>query len=93
MLFRSICTINREGDDGRPRLSQLGWSGTIEYDVNHGWLLWRNKQSELVTEQPVELVIEKQRGGQEELIQLTFNRPTTSFHETQPEMKHHTFDE
>ena len=93
IVLLAICTINREGDDGRPRLSQLGWSGTIEYDVNHGWLLWRNKQSELVTEQPVELVIEKQRGGQEGLIQLTFDKPTTSFRETETATKHPTFDE
>jgi replicative DNA helicase len=76
----------RTGDTkGRPRLSDLRESGSIEQDADLVGLLWReeyyadDEEEKKETEGKAELVIAKQRNGPVGTVPLTFRKSFTRF--------------
>lgn len=73
-----VSALNREhdkrnGDDRRPRMSDLRGTSAIEYEADHVWLLWRHEQG------AVDLVIAKQRNGPQGTVTLAWKGETTRF--------------
>jgi replicative DNA helicase len=79
----ALAQLNRsgEGRDGRPRMSQLRDSGSIEQDANVVILLHRPGFRHDGTA-IIEAIIEKARGGKaHQAIEYSFHGPTTTFRE------------
>jgi replicative DNA helicase len=71
---------HREG--GQPRLSDLRDSGAIEQDADVVLMLWRQGQQDpLVEYEDVNAIIAKHRNGPTGMVELTFHKPTTTFHD------------
>ena len=82
----------RTGDSkGRPRLSDLRESGSIEQDADLVGLLWReeyyadDEEEKKEIEGKAELVIAKQRNGPVGGVPLTFRKHFTRFEDREPE--------
>ena len=82
----------RTGDSkGRPRLSDLRESGSIEQDADLVGLLWReeyysdDEEEKKEIEGKAELVIAKQRNGPVGAVPLTFLKHITRFEDRAPE--------
>lgn len=74
----AVASINREGykDKGaRPQMQHLRESGNIEFDADNVWMLWREKDDS-VSSEDLELYIRKQRNGPLGTVHLEFNLPT-----------------
>jgi len=77
---------SRSGDSkGRPRLSDLRESGSIEQDADMVGLLWRedyyadDEEEKKESEGKAELIIAKQRNGPVGNVPLSFLRQITRF--------------
>lgn len=83
----ALSQLNRqaEQDEGRPKLSHLRESGSIEQDADLVMLMYRDKPDNGKTRpadvQQVNLDLAKQRNGPTGLLQLVFERPTQRFFE------------
>jgi len=81
------------GSKGKPKLSDLRESGSIEQDADVVGLLWRedyyadDEESRKETEGKAELVIAKQRNGPTGEVPLTFLRQFTRFEDRAPERR------
>ena len=86
----SLCQLNRsveqrdDGKPGRPVLSDLRDSGSIEQDADMVWFIHRDMSSKEITEQPngnytAELIIAKFRNGQPGSVYLGWDGSRTSF--------------
>jgi len=83
---------SRTGDSkGRPRLSDLRESGSIEQDADFVGLLWREEyyadddEEKKEGEGRAELIIAKQRNGPVGTVPLTFIKQITRFEDRAPE--------
>ena len=82
----------RTGDSkGKPRLSDLRESGSIEQDADLVGLLWREEyyadddEEKKESEGKAELVIAKQRNGPVGAVPLTFLKHITRFEDRAPD--------
>ena len=77
----ALSQLNREGDDGEPKLSQLRESGAIEQDADVVMMMWRPKQE--VGERWVKIKVAKHRNGPLGDALLWFDGQTQTFQESQ----------
>lgn len=69
---------HREG--GQPRLSDLRDSGAIEQDADVVLMLWRQGQTEISQEyEDVRAIVAKHRNGPTGMVELSFQKSTTTF--------------
>lgn len=73
----TLSQLNRDGDDGEPRLSHLRESGAIEQDADVVMLMHRPKQQE--GEHWVSLRVAKQRNGPLGVVPLWFDKDKQTF--------------
>ena len=79
------------GGKGKPRLSDLRESGSIEQDADVVGLLWReeyyadDEEEKSETEGRSELIIAKQRNGPTDSVPLCFLKNFTRFEDRAPE--------
>ena len=88
----ALCQLNRELEKrkGRPQLSDLRESGSIEQDADFVGLLWRPRKAGAEDEDdapdtdflPVDMEIAKQRNGPTGTVHFTFARSYTRFEST-----------
>lgn len=83
----ALSQLNRDGDDGEPKLSQLRESGAIEQDADVVMMMWRPKQEE--GERWVKLSVKKQRNGPLGDVLLWFDGQTQTFQESALEADKH----
>jgi replicative DNA helicase len=73
----ALSQLNREGDDGEPKLSQLRESGAIEQDADMVFMMWRPKQEE--GERWIKIKVAKNRNGPIGDAMLWFDGNTQTF--------------
>lgn len=79
----ALSQLNREGDDGEPKLSQLRESGAIEQDADMVFMMWRPKQEE--GERWIKIKVAKNRNGPIGDAMLWFDGNTQTFSESRVE--------
>lgn len=79
----ALSQLNREGDDGEPKLSQLRESGAIEQDADMVFMMWRPKQEE--GERWIKIKVAKNRNGPIGDAMLWFDGSTQTFSESRNE--------
>ena len=73
-----LAQLNREADGGKPRLSHLRESGSIEQDADEVWLLSKDGDDDPTSEgQSISLEVAKQRNGPCGIVKLIFLKPYT----------------
>lgn len=76
----ALSQLNREGDDGEPKLSQLRESGAIEQDADIVFMMWRPKQDD--GERWIKIKVAKNRNGPIGDAMLWFDGSTQTFSES-----------
>ena len=81
----TMVQLNRNSETGnrRPGTSDFRDSGSIEQDADMALLLYRNDPEDQDPVVDVTYIVAKCRGGQTGDVDLSFNRPTTTFKEAQ----------
>lgn len=83
----ALASLSREGyrdKSVKPDLAHLRECGTIEFDADNIWMLWRNKD-DLPTRDVLELHVRKQRNGPLDTLNLDFDLGTGQISERREE--------
>lgn len=84
----ALASLSREGyrdTSVKPDLAHLRECGTIEFDTDNAWLLWRDK-NDMPTREILELHVRKQRNGPLDTLTLDFNLHTGRISERREEV-------
>lgn len=85
----AIASLNRDGykeSNAKPDIQHLRESGNIEFDADNIWMLWRQKNTSVTTED-MELYIRKQRNGPLAKVLYDFELPTGNITEKPEEQQ------
>lgn len=85
----AIASLNRDGykeSGAKPDMQHLRESGNIEFDADNIWMLWRQKNTSVTTED-MELYIRKQRNGPLAKVVYDFELPTGTITEKPEEQQ------
>ncbi len=75
----ALVQLNRAAGETKPRLHHLRGSGVLEQDADIVCLLCANDSDFGKLQLPVEMTVEKNRGGETGTVKLVFNRPLQTF--------------
>ena len=79
-----LAQLNRDAQDRRPSMANLRESGGVEQDSDIIILLWPRPPKEDEGNRPTEevsLIVEKNRNGSTGIVNMVFNKTTTTFYE------------
>lgn len=82
-----LAQLNREGtkDNKRPTARDFKYASSFEQDADNIYFIWDPALSNDDVAR-VNFIIEKQRGGPKGMFEVTFNKPTSKFHDVIAEL-------